>query len=178
MKKKIAIILLVTMLLTSFMVMLCACQKEEPEPEVKPREVIIELVNPTTGEIMKDGDTIDLPPENTPIEVKIKDVEWDMYLRDYDLPENTIKDSCLINFMFIDSDGDIHGQKYCEFWPTKEDIEKKGYYNYYKISISFDCRPEKPRDPQSFQRRYSHAVEYVRFYINKPWREGDDRYNQ
>ena len=178
MKKKIAIILLVTILLTSCMATLCACAEEEPEPEVTPRDVKIELVNPTTGEIMQDGDTIDLPPENTPIEVKIKDVEWDKYLRDFDLPENTIKESCLINFMFIDNDGDIHGREYREFWPTKEDIEKKGYYNYYEISISFDCRPEKPRDPKTFQRKYKMRTAYVRFYINKSWREGDDRYNQ
>ena len=174
MKKKIAIILLVTMLLTSFMVMLCACQKEEPEP----REVELELVNPTTGEAIKWDDTIDLPEEKTFIQVRIKDKDTGEYLTDNDLPENTVKESCNVQFIILDNDGQRYRQKEYRYWPTKEDIESVPFYNYYGIQISFDCRPDDPINPREFERKYKMKTDYVRFYINKPWRDGDDRYNQ
>ena len=71
MKRKLAVLLLAALLLTTCMAMFCGCVDEEPEP----REVELELVNPITGDEIKYGDTIDWPEEKTYIEVRIKDAE-------------------------------------------------------------------------------------------------------
>ncbi|MDE7337368.1 MAG: hypothetical protein K2N32_04565 [Clostridia bacterium] len=170
MRKKVAVLLLVAILLTMSMAIFCACDDEEPEQ----REVELELVNPITGDAIKDGDTIDLPEEKTPIEVRIKDRETGRYLKDSDLPENTIKDSCEILFRVLDKENKkIDGWDSYGYWPTKKYLEEwpRSQSNYYEIYISFDCRPENPRNPKTFQRKYKMESDYIRFYINKSWRE-------
>ncbi len=175
MKKRLLVIaLLAIMLLTMSMAVFGGCVEEEPEP----RDVVLELVNPNTGEAVKWNDTIDLPEEGTPIQVRIKDKETGEYLTDDDLPENTVKGSCLINFIIYDNKGLTYIQKYYKNWPTREDIDFWWEYNYYGIQISFDCRPKDPENPREFQRKYKMDTYNVRFYINKSWLNGDDRYNQ
>ena len=164
MKKKIAIILVLTIMLTSCMAMLCSCVNEDPEP----RDVEIELINPTTGEVIKRDDTIDLPEEKTPIEVRIKDKETGEYLTDDDLPENTVKGSYTTSFNILDKEGHLYFGRVYEYWPTMEDIDRAFNCNYYEMQISFDCRPDDPINPREFKRKYKMKTDYVRFYINRP----------
>ncbi len=167
MKRKLAVLLLAALLLTTCMAMFCGCVDEEPEP----REVELELVNPITGDAIKSEDTIELPDEGTPIEVRVKDKETGEYLTDDDLPEMTLKESWHVNFAFIDTKGFSTSQQYCKNWPAKEYIDSRPYYNKYEILIFFDCRPERPKNPSEFKRKYATNSRQVRFYINKTWRE-------
>ena len=162
MKRKLAVLLLVAILLTMSMATLCACAEEDP----KPREVELELVNPITGDAIKDGDTIDLPEEKTPIEVRIKDRETGRYLKDSDLPENTIKGSYHVQLIILDSDGHKHFQRDYEYWPTKEKLKLERYYGSYEMQMSFDCRPDEPRNPREFKSKYKMNTSYVKFYID------------
>ena len=180
MKKRVAIfsISVIVIIIIAVCCMVWVYNRENGD---EPRDVVLELVNPITGEIINNGDTIDLPEEGTPIQVRIKDKESGEYLTDDDLPENTVNGSYKIQFMILDDTGHSHYQDRYEYWPTKEDIDFwwiRDKCNWYEMRISFDCRPEKPKDPQNFVRKYKMKTENVRFYINKPWRDGDDRYNQ
>ena len=166
MKKKIAVAIILVMMLVMASTMLFGCEKE-----IVPRKVELELVNPITGEAVQRDDIIDLPEEKTLIEVRVKDRETGEYLTDDDLPENTVEGSYHVNFIIRDNEGHTYRQEYYKYWPTKEDIESVPYYNYYELAMFFDCRPEKPENPREFQRRYEMKAQYVRFYINKPWRE-------
>ena len=172
MKKKIAIMLLLTVMLTSCMAMLCACVNEEPEP----REVELELINPTTGEVVQRDDVIDLPKEKTAIEVRIKDKETGEYLTDDDLPENTIKGSYRAIVWRIDNEEHLDYTLTSGYWPVEDDnvIAASRYYYRYEIVIYFECRPENPENPREFQRRYKHTQYSVRFYSSKFF---DDRYH-
>ena len=164
MKKKIAIILLVTILLTSCMAALGACVDEEPEL----RDVELELVNPTTGEAIKRHETIDLPEEKTPIEVRIKDKETGEYLTDDDLPENTVSRSCDLTFYIYKNEREeVDSWDPLGYWPTKEEL--KGCFGddayYYEIRISFDCKPKNIVDSK-LKRKYYMQTDYICFYFN------------
>ena len=168
MKKRLLVIaLLAIMLLTICMAMFCGCVDEDPEP----RDVELELVNPNTGEAVKWDETIDLPEEGTPIEVRIKDKESGEYLTDDDLPENTIKGSYYITFYVLGTDNEeIDRWNPNGYWPTKDYLNEewpRSQYNHYEVKISFDCRPKNPENPREFQRKYKMKTDYVYFYINK-----------
>ncbi len=167
MKKKIISVITLFILSIMCIAMFAGCVQEEP----KPRKVELELVNPITGEAIKKDEVIELPEEGTPIEIRIKDKETGRYLTDDDLPENTIENSYHVNFAILDKEGHLFLQEYYKYWPTPKDIECFQQYNYYKMVIFFDCRPENPKDPKKFYRRYERKTEYVRFYINRSWRE-------
>ena len=162
MKRKLAVLLLAALLLTTCMAMFCGCVDEEPEP----REVELELVNPITGDIIKSGDTIDLPTEKTYIEVRIKDSKTGRYLTDNDLPENTIKDSYHVQLITLDNDGHNYFQRDYKYWPTKEELKSESYYGSYEMQMSFDCRPKNPQNPREFQRKYKMYTSYVKFHID------------
>ncbi|MDE7216296.1 MAG: hypothetical protein K2O08_05765, partial [Clostridia bacterium] len=163
------VLLLVAILLTMSMATLCACGKNE-----KAREVELELINPTTGDVMKSGDTIDLPEEKTPIEVRVKDKETGEYLTDDDLPEMTLAESWNVNFAFINTEGFTTSQQYIENWPTREYIDSRPYYKEYEIIVFFSCIPKNLQNPEKFKIKYSRHVSYIKFYINKSWRENKD----
>ncbi len=167
MKKKIISAITLFTLSIMCIAMFAGCVQEEP----KPRKVELELVNPITGEAVQYDEVIDLPEEGTPIEIRIKDKETGKYLTDDDLPENTIENSYHVNFAILNKEGHLFLQEYYKYWPTPKDIDDFPMFNYYEIIIFFDCRPEKPKDPKKFYRRYEMKVEYVHFYINKSWRE-------
>ena len=163
MKRKIALVLLATILVTTCMAMFCACTDK------KPRAVEMEFVNPTTGEVLKNGDTIDLPELPRLIRVRIKDKETGEYLTDDDIPDNTIQGSCLINFIILDKDGKVYRQEEYTYWPTKKDIDSAFDCDFYEMKVSFNCRPENPQD--GFKPKYALCFYSVRFYINKSWLE-------
>ena len=167
MKKKIISAITLFTLSIMCIAMFAGCVQEEPPS----RKVELELVNPITGEAVKKNDVIDLPEEGTPIEIRIKDKETGRYLTDDDLPENTIENSYHVNFTILNNDGHVYLQKYYKYWPTPKDIDSVPMFNYYEMAMFFDCRPENPKDPKKFYRRYERKSEYVRFYINKSWRE-------
>ena len=52
------------------------------------------------------------------------------------------------------------------YWPEKVDA----FYDYYKISIFFDCYPEGLNDPY-FYRKYIATEKYVRVIFNRPEEE-------
>lgn len=82
------------------LISLIACEKP-----IKSRPVVLEVVNPHTGEILKRDDKIDLPPEGTHVEIKIKDKETNVYLTDDDFPDNTIEETYSVAFRVIDDEG-------------------------------------------------------------------------
>ncbi len=172
MKRRIAAVVLIAMLAVTCMSMTCACVKDE-EP---PRKVEIEVLNPNTGEPIKRNETIEMPRDNTPVVIKIKDKETGEYLTDDDLPENTISGSCYLTFFVLSYEGAQIEQRTLKirenlkgYWPTKEELERwsRPFYNYYKIAVSFDCRPDNPQNPDKYERRYAMTTQYIRFYINK-----------
>ncbi len=169
MKRKLAVLLLAALLLTTCMAMFCGCVDEEPEP----REVELELVNPITGDVMKRGDTIDLPEEETPIEVRVKDKETGEYLTDDDIPLITLRECWHINFLFINSDGFPTAPQNYKNWPTREEIDKWPEYKEYEISIFFSCRPKYIQGLENFKMKYSMNSTSIRFYINKSWKENN-----
>ncbi|MDE5549449.1 MAG: hypothetical protein K2J13_04270 [Clostridia bacterium] len=160
MKKKIALLVLFAILLTTCLAMFCACTDEEPES----REVVLELINPTTDEIIKSRDIIDLPPEKTLVEVRIKDKETGEYLTDDDLPGTTVKESYKVYFKIRkNKEGHLDHERYGGYWPTKEDIEAANKYNHCQAMISFDCRSQ---DSSSYRRKYKQTTGYVTFSFN------------
>lgn len=160
MKRRVAMAVLIVMLAVMCMSMTCACVKDE-EP---PRKVEIEVLNPNTGEPINNGDIVDFPKEKTLIIARIKDKETGKYLTDDDLPENTVRQSYHINVLQLYNDGSIRGPLYTEgYWPIVADNIVTSY-NYYEIVVFFDCRPEKPQDPQNFTRKYERFNVSVKFY--------------
>ncbi len=165
MKRKLAVLLLAALLLTTCMAMFCGCVDEEPEP----REVELELVNPITGDEIKYGDTIDWPEEKTYIEVRIKDAETGEYLNNFDFPGNSIRGSYRIEFILLSDEGidtvplDTDG-----YWPSLDEINKYSnhFYNKYRIKVHFDCKPKDMKDPD-FKRKYATRTEILDFYRNE-----------
>ena len=165
MKRKLAVLLLAALLLTTCMSMFCGCVDEEPEP----REVELELVNPITGDEIKYGDTIDWPEEKTYIEVRIKDAETGEYLNNFDFPDNSIRGSYYTRFILISDSGIETKQLETEgYWPSLDEINKYSnhFYNEYRINIHFDCKPKHVKDPE-YKRKYATCVASVIFYRNK-----------
>lgn len=139
-----------------------ACVKDE----VPSRPVKIEIINPNTGEVLQSDDVIDLPKEETPIEVRVKDKETGVYLTDDDLPGNTVIGSCNIIVWLLDTKGHHMYIVTHNNWPIEDDNVKTGRHRY-KIVVDFDCRPKEPKDPKKFQRRYSNTMMDVSFYSSK-----------
>ena len=169
MKKKLAVLLLAAFLLAMCMAIFCACADEEPEP----REVELELINPITDDVIKNGDTIDLPKVKMYMEVRIKDKETGKYVTDDDLPENTINSSyTLIFYAYKDDHEQQDSWNPYGYWPTIDFMKEwsRNRADYYEVKISFDCKPRNLVDPK-FVRQYKTTTKYVRFYINKPWND-------
>ena len=146
--------------MTSCMAMLCSC-KDEPM-----RRVDLELVNPTTGEIIKEWDTIDLPTERLPFEVRVKDSETGEYLTDDDIPELTIKECCHARF-------ELESKDYKQtipfetdgLWPLVEDTNF--LYHHCRVTMYFECEPEYLRNDPNYKKKYYDTHRSVKFYINK-----------
>ncbi|MBD5087075.1 MAG: hypothetical protein HDT32_06970 [Clostridiales bacterium] len=164
MKKKIATILLVTILLTTCMAMLGACA------ERKPKEVEIEIINPLTGELFEQDAVLDLPTEQTPIEVRVKDKNSDKYLLDKNLPKTTLNESLSIKVYRL------WQRDYKEDLNTEGNlpIEEEGVVasNYYEIQVTFDCKPASIEDDE-YKRKYEVKTASVCFYSNKEWKGAD-----
>ncbi len=151
MRKKIAVLLLVAILLTMSIAMFCACVDEEPEE----REVELELVNPITGDAIKYGDTIELPENQTPIKVRIKEKETG----------NTVLGSCDIYWMYVIDGKAQYPQKTFRYWPTQEQLKEWTWQsNYYEVDMYFDCM--KGIKNPDYQRQYPITSTQIRFYIN------------
>ena len=164
MKRKLAVLLLAALLLTTCMAMFCGCVDEEPEP----REVELGIMNPITGDVVKDRETLDLPTEKTPMEVYIKDKETGVFLEDSDLPENTIQKSCNLTIYFYSKEKVIDTWWSARVWPTNKDFEElqRSRTEYCRVRIQFDCKPSNLVDPK-FERKYKITTDFVEFYINK-----------
>ena len=159
MKKKTIVMVLIAILFVTSMILIGVFTKEASEP----RAVELELINPTTGEVIQPRDIIELPPENTPVEVRIKDRETGEYLTDDDLPGTTVKESCKVYFKIRENkEGYFSHEQYGGDWPTKEDIEAANYH-HCQAMISFDC---KPQDSSSYRRKYKQTTGYVTFSFN------------
>ncbi|MDE6614731.1 MAG: hypothetical protein K2K24_04395 [Clostridia bacterium] len=164
MKKKIAVIILTVILLTTCLAMFCACKDKDP------REVEIEIINPLTGELFVQDEVLDLPTEQTPIEVRVKDKNKGKYLTDKNLPKTTVKESLNI--------------RVSRLWKNdyKELLNTNGYLpieeenvvmsNYYEIEITFDCKPTDIED-DDYKRKYEVKTASVCFYSNKEWKGAD-----
>jgi hypothetical protein len=102
------------------------------------KEVELEIIDPTTGLVIEDGDTIDLPKENTPIEIKVRDKETGRYLTDEDFPGTTIKESLIIHFSLAEEGGGgpMHMIR-VSTWPSKSYLDKWPEINYYQIWPDF-----------------------------------------
>lgn len=163
MKKRIILSLLVVVVAVTALFGLTSCFKENDDETQYYREVELELINPNTGEVVNDGDTVILPKEKTYIEVRIKDKETGEYLKDEDLPETTILDSYHTNLRLYDDEwekdqGPIHTAGY---WPEEVGIR----YDHYKVSIFFDCYPDGLNDPD-FKRKYKITTNYIRIILS------------
>ncbi|MDE5616806.1 MAG: hypothetical protein K2I78_03365, partial [Clostridia bacterium] len=160
MKRKLAVLFLVAILLTMSMATLCACVDEEPEQ----REVELELVNPITGDAIKYGDTIDWPEEKTYIDVRIRDKETGEYLNDFDFPGNSIRGSYHIEFILISDNGKSTNHLDTDgYWPSLDKINSYSHnYNTFRIKIHFDCKPRDMKDAD-FQRKYATRTEILEF---------------
>lgn len=146
-----AVVMSAALLIASMSVVLTACNKDEQEF----RKVRMELINPNTGEIVQYGDKIELPPEGTKIEIRLKDLTTGEYLTDEDLPETTVEKSITIGIIkYLDWD---HLEEtpnmgspqpnYWNEWPSEKGV--------YEFSYSFDCRPAFPENPDTFKRKYA-----------------------
>ena len=129
MKRKLAVLLLAALLLTVSMAMFSGCNEKEP------REVEIEIINPLTGEVLEQDGIIELPDEETPIEVRVKDKKKDKYLTDKDLEGITLKECLNISV------SRLWKYDYKEALNTrgKFPIEEEGVVtsNYYEIEVKF-----------------------------------------
>lgn len=162
MKRKIALALLAAILVTMCMAMFCACSNR------KPREVEIEIINPLTGKVFEQDEILELPTEQTPIEVKIKNKRG-KYLTDKNLSDSTVEESISI--------------KVSRLWKSnyKEVLNTDGYLpieqenvvasNYYEIEVTFDCKPAN--SDEEYKRKYQETTTSVRFYSNKEWKGTD-----
>ena len=162
MKRKIALALLAAILVTMCMAMFCACSNR------KPREVEIEIINPLTGKVFEQDEILELPTEQTPIEVKIKNKRG-KYLTDKNLSDSTVEESISI--------------KVSRLWKSnyKEVLNTDGYLpieqenvvasNYYEIEVTFDCKPAN--SDEEYKRKYQETTTSVRFYSDKEWKGTD-----
>lgn len=127
------------------------------------RDVELELINPTTGEVIKNGDTIDLPKANTPIEIKVRDKETGRYLTDDDFPGTTIDNSLSIMFGIVKYDM-AQWIMTLDTWPTYNDIEKWKEFTCYAMDINFN---PKEQNVKKHDIEYNGNYNVVTFYINE-----------
>lgn len=146
-----AVVMLAALLIASMSVVFTACNNDEQELPV----VIMELVNPNTGDEVKYGDKIELPPEGTKIEIRLRVLETGEYLTDEDLPETTVEKSITIgiikyrNWDHLEEHPGTGGPQpnYWNEWPSEKGV--------YEFAYSFDCRPAFPENPDTFKRKYA-----------------------
>ena len=164
MKRKIAVFLLVVLLLTVSMAMFSGCNEKEP------REVEIEIINPLTGEVLEQDGIIELPDEETPIEVRVKDKKKDKYLTDKDLEGITLKECLNISV------SRLWKYDYKEALNTKGKfpIEEEGVVtsNYYEIEVKFETKPWNVFE-EEYERKYEAKNLVLNFYSNKDWKGTD-----
>ncbi len=162
-KKAIVITILAIMLLTMCMAMFGGCVN------IKPRKVAIEIVNPLTGEVFEQDQILELPNEQTPIEVRVKDKIIRKYLTDKNLSDVTLEESLSI--------------KVSRLWKSnyKEVLNTEGFLpieeenvvasNYYEIEVTFDCKPAN--SDEEYKRKYQETTASVCFYSDKEWKGTD-----
>ena len=162
-KKAIVITILAIMLLTMCMAMFGGCVN------IKPRKVAIEIVNPLTGEVFEQDQILELPNEQTPIEVRVKDKIIRKYLTDKNLSDVTLEESLSI--------------KVSRLWKSnyKEVLNTEGFLpieeenvvasNYYEIEVTFDCKPANSEE--GYKRKYQETTASVCFYSDKEWKGTD-----
>lgn len=168
MKKSIAAIVLVVVTVVVALTLGC-CEKR-----VIPRDVELVLINPNTGEPLQNGDTIELPEEQTEIEVIVKDKETGKVLTDDDIKFKTVRSSIHTSLKTITQDGRLGDAVGYSFWPTWEDIYKvlpTHRSDEYEMAIWFDCMPDQIGP--SYVRYYNDEITYIRFYIIDPNNEGE-----
>lgn len=145
------------------------------EKRVVPRDVELVLINSNTGEPLKNGDTIELPEEQTEIEVMVKDKETGKVLTDDDIKFKTVRSSIHTSLETITQDGRLGALVGNSFWPTWEEIYKvfpTDISDEYKMTIRFDCRPDQVGP--NYVRYYNNERTYIRFYIIVPNNEGEN----
>ena len=161
MKRKLAVLLLAALLLTISMATFSGCKDKEP------REVEIEIINPLTGEVLEQDGVIELPDEETPIEVRVKDKKKDKYLTDKDLEGVTLKECLNISV------SRLWKYDYKEALNTKGKfpIEEEGVVtsNYYEIEVKFETKPWDVFE-EEYKRKYEAKNLVLNFYSNKDWR--------
>ena len=164
MKRKLAVLLLAALLLTVSMAMFSGCNEKEP------REVEIEIINPLTGEVLEQDGVIELPDEETPIEVRVKDKKKDKYLTDKDLEGITLKECLNISV------SRLWKYDYKEALNTKGKfpIEEEGVVtsNYYEIEVKFETKPWDVFE-EEYERKYEAKNLVLNFYSNKDWKGTD-----
>ena len=164
MKRKLAVLLLAALLLTISMATFSGCKDKEP------REVEIEIINPLTGEVLEQDGVIELPDEETPIEVRVKDKKKDKYLTDKDLEGITLKECLNISV------SRLWKYDYKEALNTKGKfpIEEEGVVtsNYYEIEVKFETKPWNVFE-EEYKRKYEAKNLVLNFYSNKDWRGTD-----
>ena len=164
MKRKLAVLLLAALLLTVSMAMFSGCKDKEP------REVEIEIINPLTGEVLEQDGVIELPDEETPIEVRVKDKKKDKYLTDKDLEGVTLKECLNISV------SRLWKYDYKEALNTKGKfpIEEEGVVtsNYYEIEVKFETKPWDVFE-EEYERKYEAKNLVLNFYSNKDWKGTD-----
>ena len=162
--KKLAVILLAIFLLTVSMATFSGCNEKEP------REVEIEIINPLTGEVLEQDGIIELPDEETPIEVRVKDKKKDKYLTDKDLEGITLKECLNISV------SRLWKYDYKEALNTrgKFPIEEEGVVtsNYYEIEVKFETKPWNVFE-EEYERKYEAKNLVLNFYSNKDWKGTD-----
>ena len=162
--KKLAVILLAIFLLTVSMATFSGCNEKEP------REVEIEIINPLTGEVLEQDGVIELPDEETPIEVRVKDKKKDKYLTDKDLEGVTLKECLNISV------SRLWKYDYKEALNTKGKfpIEEEGVVtsNYYEIEVKFETKPWDVFE-EEYERKYEAKNLVLNFYSNKDWKGTD-----
>ena len=164
MKRKVAVLLLAALLLTVSMAMFSGCKDKEP------REVEIEIINPLTEEVLEQDGVIELPDEETPIEVRVKDKKKDKYLTDKDLEGVTLKECLNISV------SRLWKYDYKEALNTKGKfpIEEEGVVtsNYYEIEVKFETKPWNVFE-EEYKRKNEAKNLVLNFYSNKDWRGTD-----
>ncbi len=162
--KKLAVILLAIFLLTVSMATFSGCNEKEP------REVEIEIINPLTGEVLEQDGVIELPDEETPIEVRVKDKKKDKYLTDKDLEGVTLKECLNISV------SRLWKYDYKEALNTKGKfpIEEEGVVtsNYYEIEVKFETKPWDVFE-EEYERKYEAKNLVLNFYSDKDWKGTD-----
>ena len=130
------------------------------------KEVELEMINPTTGEVINDGDTIDLPKANTPIEVRVKDKETGRILTDEDFPGTTIKESFRIYISLAEEiDGTpMHTVRF-DTWPSRAYLDQWPEINCYQIWLVFTPSEQEIKKNKE---RYNGKDTRLYIYINAP----------